>query len=134
MSLEKNEGSALSAVKAHSSSVGTQSSLSPALDALLLLMLLNLSFQPLVDPDFGWHLRTGLDLIKNWQLPETDPYSHTVPDWPWVEHAWLMDGLIGMTYTGLGSAGGLGVILLFSVGDDKRIYRWGGCSPAQTGR
>lgn len=107
MSLEKNEGSVPSPVKA-------KSSWSPALDALLLLMFLNLSLQPLVDPDFGWHLRTGLDLIKNRQLPKTDPYSHTVPDWPWVEHAWLMDGLIGMTYTGLGSAGGLGVIVLFS--------------------
>ncbi|MGH7231590.1 MAG: hypothetical protein ACREJU_09565 [Nitrospiraceae bacterium] len=87
-----------------------QSSSVSALDALLLFMLFNLSLQPLVDPDFGWHLRTGLDLITNWTLPETDPYSHTVPDWRWVEHAWLMDGLIGLMYRG---AGGLGVIVVF---------------------
>lgn len=87
----------------------------PALDALLLLILLNLALQPLVEPDFGWHLRTGLDLLNNgWRLPGTDPYSHTMSDWPWVEHAWLTDGLIGLLYTDLGPAGGLGVILFFA--------------------
>ncbi|TLY42133.1 MAG: hypothetical protein E6K61_03895 [Nitrospirae bacterium] len=84
----------------------------PALDALLLFFLLNLVLQPLVEPDFGWHLRTGLDLLRNgWRLPETDPYSHTMPDWPWVEHAWLTDALIGLFYTGMGP---LGVILFFA--------------------
>ena len=84
----------------------------PPLDALLLLILANLSLQPLVDPDFGWHLRTGLDLIATGSLPKTDPYSHTMPDWPWVEHAWLMDGLIGLIYAGPGA---LGVIMLFAI-------------------
>jgi len=87
----------------------------PALDALLLFFLLNVTLQPLVDPDFGWHLRTGLDLVQQgWKLPETDPYSHTVPGWPWVEHAWLTDGLIGLIYQSLGKAGPLGVILFFA--------------------
>lgn len=86
------------------------------LDALLLIMLVNLSLQPLVDPDFGWHLRTGLDLIRTgWRLPETDPYSHTMSDWPWVEHAWLMDGLIGVTHDAFGAGGELAIILLFAV-------------------
>lgn len=87
-----------------------------AFHALLLLILFNLSLQPLVDPDFGWHLRTGLDLIKNgWHVPRADPYSHTMPDWPWVEHAWLMDGVIGWVFIAGGSAGGLSVISLFAV-------------------
>jgi hypothetical protein len=86
-----------------------------ALDALLFLFLLNLALQPLVEPDCGWHLRTGIDLLDHgWQMPRTDPYSHTMPEWPWVEHAWLTDGLIGVIYTGLGDAGGLGVILFFA--------------------
>lgn len=86
-----------------------------ALDALLFLFFINLALQPLVEPDFGWHLRTGIDLVQHgWQMPRTDPYSHTMPDWPWVEHAWLTDGLLGVIYTGLGSAGALGIILLFA--------------------
>jgi hypothetical protein len=87
----------------------------PALDALLLFFFLNLACQPLIDPDFGWHLRTGLDLLAHgWVLPRTDPYSHTMPDWPWVEHAWLTDAVIGLIYTGLQPIGTLGVIAFFA--------------------
>ena len=87
----------------------------PALDALLFLFFINLALQPLVEPDFGWHLRTGIDLLNHgWRMPLTDPYSHTMPEWPWVEHAWLTDGLIGVIYTKIGTAGGLGIILFFA--------------------
>jgi hypothetical protein len=105
----------------------------PALDALLFLFFINLALQPLVEPDFGWHLRTGIDLLHNgWQMPFTDPYSHTMPQWPWVEHAWLTDGLVAAIYTSLGTAGGLGVILFFAT------VIWGAlllaAAPSQAGR
>ncbi|HEY6085285.1 MAG TPA: hypothetical protein VIU63_07795 [Nitrospira sp.] len=109
-----------------------------ALDALLLLIILNFALQPLTEPDFGWHLRTGLDVLRHgWTLPATDPYSHTMPDWPWVEHAWLTDVVLGLIYSGWG---GLGVILLFgcvtagawllasSVASSPRFYRWLACA------
>lgn len=84
----------------------------PALDALLLLLILNFALQPLTEPDFGWHLRTGLDLLQHgWVLPSLDPYSHTMPDWPWVEHAWLTDLIIGTFHSLFGA---LGVILFFA--------------------
>ncbi|MCX5721963.1 MAG: hypothetical protein NT179_08050 [Nitrospirae bacterium] len=84
----------------------------PALDALLLLLILNFTLQPLTEPDFGWHLRTGLDLLRQGGvLPALDPYSHTMPDWPWVEHAWLTDLIIGTFYS---LSGALGVILFFA--------------------
>lgn len=87
----------------------------PAFEALLLILFLNLALQPLVEPDFGWHLRTGLDLLQHhWQMPMTDPYSHTMPDWPWVEHAWLSDGLLALLFTTFGTAGPLAVIVLFA--------------------
>lgn len=87
----------------------------PALDLLLLLFSLSLVLQPLVEPDFGWHLRTGLDLLtQGLRVPATDPYSHTLPEWPWVEHAWLTDVVIALVYRGGGAAGALGVILLFA--------------------
>ncbi|BCA54395.1 conserved membrane protein of unknown function [Nitrospira sp. KM1] len=78
---------------------------------LLGVIVLNFVLQPLTEPDFGWHLRTGLDLMSRGFLPPpVDPYSHTMPDWPWVEHAWLSDILIGIVYD---HSGGLGVIILF---------------------
>lgn len=87
-----------------------------ALDVMLCLFIVNLTLQPLVEPDFGWHLRAGLDLIDHgWSLPVTDPYSHTMPDWHWVEHAWLTDGLLALIYRGLGPYGALGVILFFGI-------------------
>lgn len=83
----------------------------PALNILLLLVILNFALQPLTEPDFGWHLRTGLDVLHNgWTLPTVDPYSHTMPEWAWVEHAWLTDVLIGGIYS---LFGGLGIVLLF---------------------
>lgn len=86
-----------------------------ALNALLAIFIFNVTLQTPVDPDFGWHLRTGLDLLRNgWHMPLTDPYSHTMPEWPWVEHAWLTDGLLALTYRGLGTAGLLGIIVLFA--------------------
>ena len=87
-----------------------------AFNALLLLVILNFALQPLTEPDFGWHLRTGLDLLKQGgRLPALDPYSHTMPDWPWVEHAWLTDLVIGWLYAGFGSMGALAVILFFGL-------------------
>jgi hypothetical protein len=85
-----------------------------ALEALFLLVVINLALQPLTEPDFGWHLRSGLDLVASGgRLPDTDPYSHTMPDWPWVEHAWLTDLLIGRLYHGFGRAGALAIIVMF---------------------
>ncbi|HZS12161.1 MAG TPA: hypothetical protein VFA38_07910, partial [Nitrospirales bacterium] len=87
-----------------------------ALDALLLLFLINLVLQPPTEPDFGWHLRAGIDLIDHgWRMPETDPYSHTMPDWRWIEHAWLSDGILGVLSTSLGAFGLLAIIVLFGI-------------------
>lgn len=86
------------------------------LNGLLLAFVLNLVLQPLLEPDLGWHLRAGLDVLANsWQLPDTDPYSHTMPDWHWVEHAWLTDALLAVIYQGLGASGGIGLIVFFGV-------------------
>ncbi len=86
------------------------------LNLLLLGFVLNLTLQPLVEPDLGWHLRAGLDLVAHgWVLPDTDPYSHTMPDWRWVEHAWLTDGVMALLYRGLDPFGALGLIVLFGV-------------------
>jgi hypothetical protein len=37
-----------------------------------------------------------------------------MPDWPWVEHAWLSDVLLAGLYQGFGRAGPLAVILFFA--------------------
>ena len=47
----------------------------------------------ILDPDFGWHLKTG-ELILERGVPKVDWYSYTMPDFPWVDHEWLTDVLI----------------------------------------
>lgn len=85
-----------------------------ALSLLLAVVIGNFVLQPLTEPDFGWHLRTGLDLLRHaGQLPALDPYSHTMPDWPWVEHAWLTDMVIGFLYRAGDPRGALAVIVFF---------------------
>ncbi len=97
------------------SASGRETTSLSALDLLFILFILNLTVQPLVEPDFGWHLRAGLDFLeRGGGLPAHDPYSHTMPDWPWVEHAWLTDAIIALIYRGSGTIGALGVMLLFA--------------------
>ena len=44
------------------------------LNVLLVAFVLNLILQPLLEPDLGWHLRAGLDLVDHgWRLPDTIP-------------------------------------------------------------
>lgn len=49
--------------------------------------------QKWLDPDFGWHLRTG-QLILERGVPHEDWYSYTMPSFPWIDHEWFLD--IGM--------------------------------------
>ena len=59
-----------------------------------------------LDPDLGWELRTG-ELILSQGFPRTDPFSYTMPNFPFVPHSWLSDiaffiteqqfGFVGLT-------------------------------------
>lgn len=41
-----------------------------------------------LDPDFGWHWRMG-EIITSTGIPKTDPFSYTMPSFPFVDHEWL---------------------------------------------
>jgi hypothetical protein len=45
--------------------------------------------RPVLDPDLGWHLRTGQLIAATHHIPTVDPYSFTRLGAPWVEHEWL---------------------------------------------
>jgi hypothetical protein len=51
-----------------------------------------------VDPDFGWHLRTGEWIATHSSVPATDIYSYTMSGVPWVNHEWLFDLLLWLTH------------------------------------
>ena len=51
----------------------------------------------LLDPDFGWHLRMG-ELILQKGIPQTDPFSYTMPSYPFVDHEWLTNIALARLY------------------------------------
>ncbi|OGB73456.1 hypothetical protein A3K24_01165 [candidate division Kazan bacterium RIFCSPHIGHO2_01_FULL_44_14] len=83
-----------------------------SIDGLVFMVVVALGSYPVVDPDFGWHLKSGIDLLRTWHVPKLDPYSYTMPDWHWVNHEWLSDGLVAFVYQHLG---GVGLSFIFAV-------------------
>jgi len=82
----------------------TNNSISNALmwiGAAIVLLLPN----PLFDPDFGWHLRTGLEILSRGEVPRIDWFSFTLADYPWVSHEWLQDVCAGFFYNNFGLFG-----------------------------
>lgn len=50
-----------------------------------------------IDPDFGWHLKTGEYILKH-GLPTTDPFSYTMANYPFIDHEWLTNVVIAFFY------------------------------------
>lgn len=57
-----------------------------------------LSKFPLADPDIGWHIRTGEQILITHTLPRTDPYSSTMHGQPWFAWEWLYDLVLGILH------------------------------------
>jgi len=62
------------------------------------LLVGNLSRLPLADPDIGWHIRTGEQILITHTLPRTDPYSATMRGQPWFAWEWLYDLVLGILH------------------------------------
>ncbi len=78
----------------------------------LLVLLIALAFRMPSDPDMGWHLRNGMDLLKNLRFPIGDPYSWTMPTFNWVAHEWLTD----IFMAGINNVVGLwGLTIVFAI-------------------
>ena len=41
-----------------------------------------------LDPDFGWHVRAG-EYVMQKGIAKTDPFSYTMPSYPFIDHEWL---------------------------------------------
>lgn len=65
----------------------------------------------LLDPDFGWHIRMG-ELIQSSGIPSHDPFSYTMPSFPFVDHEWLTNVVLSILWPVLGQ---LGLALVFSM-------------------
>src|SRR5574340_1215076 len=78
---------------------------------VLILFLFYIKSLSFLDPDFGWHLQTGR-IILSFGVPKTDPFSYTMPNYPYVDHSWLTDLAIAKLYPLVGIAG---LTMLFTI-------------------
>lgn len=62
-----------------------------------------------VDPDFGWHLMTGRDILAH-GIPQHDIFTYTAPDFQWINVEWLNDVLFAKLY----DAGGYALLGVFA--------------------
>ncbi len=56
--------------------------------ALSWYALLPVRLTSVLDPDLGWHMRSGEWIMQHHQLPRTDPFSATGAGKPWVAYSW----------------------------------------------
>jgi hypothetical protein len=64
-----------------------------------------LSNRPLADPDIGWHIRNGEQILATLHVPRTDPFSSTMQGQPWFAWEWLYDLLLGILHHAAGLNG-----------------------------
>lgn len=60
-----------------------------------------------IDPDLGWHLRTGEYILK-FGFPHNDPFSYTLSDFLFIPHSWLSEVIYWKLYTAFDSLSILG--------------------------
>ncbi len=80
--------------------------------SIVIIGLFLCTLQPIADPDFWWHLRSGQLIAQTHSIPHTDPFSFTKAGGDWISQEWLSDLLI----YGLFRLGGYGLLIfIFSV-------------------
>jgi hypothetical protein len=85
-------------------------SLAAALIVVIQLVIHRTSL--LKDPDNWWHVRVGLDMLKNHAVPHVDSYSYTFAGAPWIAKEWLGQILLALGYSAAGWGGVLVVTIL----------------------
>ncbi len=75
---------------------------------VFLALLFATSLLRVAEPDTPWYLRTGSLLLDQRALPRIDPLSFTSQQ-PWLNHEWLSEVLLALTYR---AGGFLGLALL----------------------
>jgi len=61
---------------------------------VVMAVIFTLAAQPITDPDFWWHLKTGQYIVETRSIPHTDIFSTLRFGSEWVTHEWLSETLI----------------------------------------
>ena len=55
-----------------------------------------------MDPDLGWHLKVGEQIIEEKSVPNFDYYNYPLSGKKWVDHEWLLNATIYWLYQNFG--------------------------------
>lgn len=83
---------------------------------LLVLLAALFACNEIADYDFWWHLRTGELIWERGTTPETDWYSFTEPDRPWIDVHWGFQVLLAKIYGWCGVEGVTALKCLLAAG------------------
>jgi hypothetical protein len=75
------------------------------LTAIVFIAIFTMAVRVLADTDTWWHLQSGRWIIENGTVPRNDPFSHTKLGEPWIDHGWLAQAVIYLSFDAFGYAG-----------------------------
>ncbi len=67
----------------------------------IFFILLNNSLS-YMDPDLGWHLRVGEQILAERAVPSLEVYNYTLEGRTWVDHEWLINAVTYWIYDNFG--------------------------------
>jgi hypothetical protein len=89
----------------------------------IFLLSIVLFIRPVFDPDLWWHLAVGRYIAQTGIIPQTDIFTFSAPDYPYIYHSWLTElilylihnlfGLWGITWF-YALIGALSLLLLYN--------------------
>lgn len=82
---------------------------------LLLLVKITLTDHAILDPDLGWHLKTGEWIRAHGTVPLTDPFSQYGAQRDWVAYSWLFEWILSFLEGVFGLPGVVGLTLILGV-------------------
>jgi len=71
-------------------------------DGVVAILLTLVVIRPVLDPDLGWHLRLGKEIVKTGKIVSGDSLSFSLPGYEFVNHAWLQDIVLFKLYEWFG--------------------------------
>ena len=71
-------------------------------------------YKPPTDLDLGWHLQYGKQILETRQIPKTNTFSYTLPNYSWSNSYWFSQIVMYLIFSKLGYIG-LSVITAGSV-------------------
>ncbi len=72
---------------------------------LLTLIAVVFSITPIHNGNFFWHLRNGIDIVETGQIRTQDPFTWTRQGVYWIQHEWLAESVMALSWIHLGESG-----------------------------